>query len=202
MPCCSIIRNAKKDDGSIAVPLLFNAGKHLLTEVFGQGDQQATMDYLLSAWKKGGGQYGFENHWVAEYNGKVTGLVSCWHDRLPENFDRETLSSIVEHFGIDDALEIVMRSQQYLAVLEAPLFTELGIGHLAVSPDARRQGTGSALIEFMEVKARAMKKNALVLNCEIANEGAIAFYQRLGFGEHRVNDQFVQMIKALHIETP
>ena len=120
MPCCSIIRNAKKDDGSIAVPLLFNAGKHLLTEVFGQGDQQVALDYLLSAWKKGGGQYGFENHWVAEYNGEVTGLVSCWHDRLPENFDRETLSSIVEHYGIDDALEIVMRSQQYLAVLEAP----------------------------------------------------------------------------------
>merc|ERR1712000_495534 len=153
----------------------------LLTEVFGQGDQQVALDYLLSAWKKGGGQYGFENHWVAEYNGKVTGLVSGWHDRL------------LEHFGIDDALDIVMRSQQYLAVLEAPLFTELGIGHLAVSPDARRQGTGSALIEFMEVKARAMKKNALVLNCEIANKGAIAFYQRLGFGEHRTNDQFVQM---------
>ena len=36
---------------------------------------------------------------------------------------------------------------------------------------------------------------------QIIEMGMIAFYQRLGFGEHRTNDQFVQMIKALHIET-
>ena len=201
MPCCSVIRNAKKDDGRIAVPLLFNAGRQLLTEVFGAGDSDVALEYLFSAWNKGGGQYGFENHWVLEEDDDVTGLISCWHDRLPDNFDRDTLSSIVEHFGIDDALDIVLRSQLYLAVLEAPLFTELGIGHLAIAPSARRSGRGSLLIEFMEAKARNMKKNALVLNCEVTNDVAIAFYKHLGFGEHRTNEQFIQMIKALHIDT-
>lgn len=201
MSCNRIIRNANQDDGCIAVPLLFYAGKHLLTEIFGQGDSQVALAYLFAAWRRGSGQYGCENHWVVEINGKVTGLISCWHDRLPENFDKETLTSIVEHFGIDDALEIVMHSQRYLAVLEGPLYTELGIGHLAVSSDVRRQGVGSALIEFMQEKATAMKKNALVLNCETANQDAIAFYQRLGFGIHRTSGQFVQMIKALPIET-
>lgn len=201
MPCCSVIRNARKDDGRIAVPLLFNAGKQLLTDVFGDGDPDVAYEYLLSAWSKGSGQYGFENHWVADVDGEVTGLISCWHDRLPANFDRDTLSSIVEHFGIDNALECVLRSQHYLAVLEAPLFTELGIGHLAVAPATRRNGYGSLLIEFMEVKAREMKKNALVLNCEVGNEVALAFYKRLGFGVHRSNDKFIQMIKALHIDT-
>ncbi|NVK55823.1 MAG: GNAT family N-acetyltransferase [Alteromonadaceae bacterium] len=199
MPCCSIIRNAEKDDGSVAVQLLFNAGQYLLTEVFGMGDPDTAVDYLMSAWDKGGGQYGYKNHWVAETNGEVTGLISCWHDRLPEDFDRITLASVVDHFGIDNALEIVMRSQRFLALLETPLFTELGLGHVAVAKSARRKGIGTALINFMELKGRNMKKNALVLNCSLKNHGAIAFYKNLGFGIHRTNDHFVQMIKGLPI---
>ncbi|MDC8829305.1 GNAT family N-acetyltransferase [Alteromonas gilva] len=201
MPCSSIIRNAEKNDGSVAVDLLFSAGKYLLTEVFGMGHPDTAFDYLLSAWDKGGGQYGYQNHWVAETDGEITGLVSCWHNQLPEDFDRLTLASIVDHYGIDNALEIVMRSQRYLALLESPLFTELGIGHLAVSEKARRKGIGAALINFMEIKGQGMQKNALVLNCSVDNHGAIAFYKKLGFGVHRSNDQFVQMIKALQIGT-
>lgn len=199
MPCCSIIRSAEKGDGNLAVELLFSAGKHLITEVFGMGDPDVAMGYLMFAWDQGGGQYGYQNHWVAETNGVVTGLVSCWHDHLPEDFDRLTLASIVDHFGIDNAMEIVMRSQRYLALLETPLFTELGLGHLAVSEHAQRKGVGAALVNFMETKGRGMKKNALVLNCSVENTGAIAFYKKLGFGIHRSNDQFVQMIKGLPI---
>lgn len=197
MPCCNVIRNAVLDDGNVTVPLLFNAGKQLLTEVFGMGDSDKALAYLYSAWNKGGGQYGYENHWVAESDGKVTGLISCWHDNLPEDFDRTTLSSIVDFYGIDDALEIVLRSQRYLAILETPMFTELGIGHLAVTAEARRKGVGTALIEFMELRARTLKKNAIVLNCESANSVAVNFYKSQGFGVHRDNGSFKQMIKAL-----
>lgn len=161
------------------------------------GDPDKALVYLYSAWDKGGGQYGYENHWVAESEGEITGLISCWHDRLPEDFDRTTLSSIVDFYGIDEALEIVLRSQRYLAVLEAPMFTELGIGHLAVSENARRKGVGTALIEFMELRARTMKKNAVVLNCEAANHEAVKFYKSQGFGVHRDNGSFLQLIKAL-----
>lgn len=74
---------------------------------------------------------------------------------------------------------------------------ELGIGHLAVTAEARRKGVGTALIEFMELRARTLKKNAIVLNCESANSVAVNFYKSQGFGVHRDNGSFKQMIKAL-----
>ncbi|WP_414829052.1 GNAT family N-acetyltransferase [Alteromonas sp. H39] len=191
------IRPATAADMASAVPLLLDSGEQLLIDIFGNGERDSAYQYLCYAWSNGYGQYGFQNHWVACIDDKVVGLMTCWHDKLPADFDRDTLSSITEHFGLDKSIDVVMRSQRFSAALHPPLVTELGIGHLSVASDARRQGVGRALLGVAEEKARELKKFAMVLDVEVSNETARQFYQALGFGEHQHAAPFLQMIRAV-----
>lgn len=193
------IRPAESDDRDVAVPLLLDAGERLLTTIFGNGDREAALNYLTHAWQEGAGQYGFTNHWVAQVNDQIAGLVTCWHDKLPADFDRATLTSITDHFGLDGSIDVVMRSQQFSAALHPPTPTELAIGHLAVAHSARRKQVGSALLGAMYEKAVSLRKFAIVLDVEAANTGAVAFYLANGFGEHRACPPFLQMIKAVEL---
>ncbi len=191
------IRAATAMDGDAAAALILDAGESLLIDIFGAGDRGKALAFLRESWAQGAGQYGFENHWIAEANGEVVGVVTCWHDALPEHFDRDTLASITTHFGLDDAIDIVMRSQQYSAALHPPLLLELGVGHLAVSRSFRRHGVATKLITFMRDKAKALKKHALVLDVELSNLDALAFYKANGFAEQQRCEPFVQLIKAV-----
>lgn len=191
------IRQATPEDAPDAVPLLLDSGEQLLTDIFGNGNRETAYQYLLYAWANAQGQYGCSNHWVACVGEQVVGLITCWHDNLPADFDRDTLSSITQHFGLDQSIDVVMRSQRYSAALHPPLATELGVGHLAVAVKARRQGIGSALLATTEDKARELGKRAMVLDVEAGNARALGFYRALGFGEHQRAGPFIQMIRAV-----
>lgn len=191
------IRQATAADMASAVPLLLDSGEQLLIDIFGNGERDSAYQYLCFAWSNGEGQYGFKNHWVACIDDDVVGLMTCWHDKLPADFDRDTLSSITEHFGLDQSIDVVMRSQRFSAALHPPLATELGIGHLSVAAGARRQGVGRALLRVAEKTAREHKKFAMVLDVEVSNETARRFYKALGFGEHQHAAPFIQMIRAV-----
>lgn len=196
------IRGAVASDANVAVPLLFDAAKHLLSEVFGLGCPKKARAYLRDAWHKGVGQYGFANHSVLEIDGSVKGLISSWHDQLPEDFDRCTLNSIIDFHGIDEALQVVLRSQHFLAVIDPPTRSEMAIGHVSVVEDARRQGAGRALVEHRALQAKKLNKRALVLNCENNNTKALGFYKALGFVATRSNESFTHMVKTLSNTNP
>lgn len=191
------IRQATAADAACAVPLLIDSGEQLLIDIFGNGERDPAYQYLHYAWSSRYGQYGYENHWVACIDDQVVGLITCWHDKLPADFDRDTLTSITEHFGLDKSIDVVMRSQRFSAALHPPLATELGLGHLSVAAGARRQGVGRALLRLAEDKARDYNKFALVLDVEASNETACRFYKALGFGEHQRAEPFIQMIRAV-----
>lgn len=191
------VRSARKDDVGDAVPMLLAAGKRLLIDIFGSGDAKATTDFLSFAWQQGNGQFGYKHHWVCLAEQSLAGLVTCWHDSLPANFDRDTLATITDHYGLDGAIDVVMRSQLYLASIEPPSSNELAMGHVAVAPKHQRKGIGLALVTFMEEKARELKKETLYLNTELDNDGAIAFYKRLGFAEGPSANGFIRLEKAV-----
>ena len=52
-----------------------------------------------------------------------------------------------------------------------------------LSPDAREQGMGRALIQALEAAARAQGIHVLVAGISSANPGAISFHTALGFSE-------------------
>ena len=193
----ALIRPAANEDADQAVPLLLSAGEGLLVAIFGQGEIARTTDFLRYAWQQEAGQYGFKNHWVAEYNHQIVGLITCWHNTLPADFDRQTLLSITHFFGLEQAMEVVLQSQQLTASLHPPATYELGIGHLAVSTHLQRTGVGGHLLTHAENMAHRLAKTALVLDVHVNNHVARAFYRAKGFVEREQIASFVQMGKTL-----
>ncbi|WP_137168523.1 GNAT family N-acetyltransferase [Salinimonas lutimaris] len=191
------IRKATPQDGAQAVPLLLESGRDLLVSIFGLGSAKRASDFLHDTWARRQGQYGSDNHWVATYDNNIAGLITSWHDGLPADFDRQTLASVTEFYGIDTAMDVVMRSQQVTVALNPPEQLELGIGHLAVNPVYQRAGIGSMLMRFMEQQALELKKLALVLDVHRANTGALQFYSRHGFEVRQTLSAFIQMGKGI-----
>lgn len=191
------IRHATADDGSDAVDLLMQAAGGLLTHIFGNGDEASTRRFLASAWQSGDGQYGYYNHWVAESEHAVVGLVTSWHDQLPTDFDRKTLDMITQHFGLDEAIDIVMRSQAYSSALHSPTSEQLAIGHLAVKPGLRGNGIGTYLLDEMLILARRYSKIAMVLDVETSNQNAIHFYTSQQFIVEHTIPPFQHMVRRI-----
>jgi GNAT superfamily N-acetyltransferase len=65
-------------------------------------------------------------------------------------------------------------------------FTTGRVHDLFVDPDARRTGTGRALMDFIFGWARA-RPQAMILDWQ-ASPSAVAFYEALGFSADRVGD--------------
>ncbi|WP_334030705.1 GNAT family N-acetyltransferase [Alteromonas sp. P256] len=186
------IRQGVASDAPFATPLILSAAEPLLNAIFGHAKDKTALGYLTHAWQLGGGQYGFENHWVAEKDNQILGLVTAWHSKLGVAFDRATLDSITSYFTLDEAIAVVMRNQTVAVNLTPPSNTELMIGHLAVAESGKRQGIGRSLVNAMQAKATELQKRHIVLDVEVSNTTAIRFYQSLGFSEETINKGFIR----------
>lgn len=195
------IRPASLEDLDTAVPLLLQAGETLLTRIFGKGKREQALDYLKFAWRFGAGQYGFENHWVATDAAQIAGIITSWHDALPDDFDRLTLTTVTEYYGFQGAMDIVSQNQALTENLHAPDNTQLAIGHLSVASEHQRKGVGQRLVAAMEQRARQLNKSTLVLDVEQDNRQAMMFYRSIGFTQVRRSPPFVQLRKAIAPDT-
>ncbi|WP_265617746.1 GNAT family N-acetyltransferase [Alteromonas aquimaris] len=192
-----VIRQASPADVHAATTLLYQAGEQLLCTIFGDGDKEKTLDFLNYAWMNQSGQYGCSNHWLACDGNLPVGIITCWHDKLPEDFDHQTLMSITDFFGIAESLSVIARSQHIAESLQVPSQNQLGVGHVAVHPDYRRTGVATALLQEMVKQAVKHHKRSLILDVESENKGAIQFYLTQGFQKKGVSPPFVHMSKSL-----
>ena len=191
------IRQGLASDAAQTTPLILNAAQSLLTSIFGHNKNKTADGYLSHAWELGGGQYGFNNHWVACSGDEVLGVVTAWHSKLGAAFDRATLDSITSYFTLDEAMTVLMRNQTVAVNLTPPTNTELMIGHLSVEESARRAGVGSMLIDAMHERAKKLNKRKLVLDVEVSNVSAIRFYQHHEFEEESINKGFIRFARKV-----
>ena len=191
------IRQGVASDAAQTTPLILNAAQSLLTSIFGHNKNKTADGYLAHAWELGGGQYGFNNHWVACSGDEVLGVVTAWHSKLGAAFDRATLDSITSYFTLDEAMTVLMRNQTVAVNLTPPTNTELMIGHLSVEESARRTGVGSMLVDAIHSRAEKLKKRKLVLDVEVSNVSAIRFYQHHNFVEKSINKGFIRFARPV-----
>jgi len=191
------IRQGLASDVYQAAPLILSAAEDLLVSVFGDKEKDVALAFINHAWKAKYGQYGCENHWVAEVENKVVGVITAWHSKLGAVFDRASLDSITSFFTLDEAMAVLMRNQAVSVGLTPPAVNELMLGHVAVDETVRRGGIGSAMVEYMREYAIQLNKRTMVLDVQLSNIAAIRFYQNVGFKEYAVSGSFVRFVHHL-----
>ena len=68
----------------------------------------------------------------------------------------------------------------------SPAYRRLMIDHIAVAPDARRQGQGRALLQAARDLARDLQADEIMLDTWEANTDAHAFFRAAGFTPRRM----------------
>jgi [ribosomal protein S18]-alanine N-acetyltransferase len=89
------------------------------------------------------------------------------------------------------------------AIVEFPLENGRRIGHIVtidVAPEQRRVGVGRLLMDALLDFCRQAEANHLRLEVAVDNEGALAFYRRLGFAETgRIRGFYMGKLDALQM---
>ncbi len=80
---------------------------------------------------------------------------------------------------------LCQRSARDLTIFSPPV-RRLTIDHIAVAPQARRQGIGSALLAAARALARAEGRDEVLLDTWEANHDAHAFFAANGFAPRRM----------------
>jgi ribosomal protein S18 acetylase RimI-like enzyme len=178
-------RQANQYDAAILAQLIFYSAPVALAATFDINDELSALNYLHANLLTSDGQYGFENHWVAEVDNQVAGCLSIWHSDLPDSFHQATLIKLTRFYGVAHALSVVQASQALQDCIPAPKEHELCIGHFAVLEKYQRRGVATDLLRVAQQKASVCDKSALCLDVESTNSQAINFYLGRGFIQER-----------------
>lgn len=175
------IRQACQRDAAILGKLIFCSASNTLAATFTINETLSAQNFLRMCLLYPAGQYGYQNHWVAEIDNQVVGCLSVWKSDLPDSFHEATLAGVSAFYGIEHALCVLLASHTLQDCIPKPQQHELCIGHFAVLQQYQRLGVGNALLRLAHEKALVCGKSALSLDVESANSRAIEFYLGQGF---------------------
>jgi ribosomal protein S18 acetylase RimI-like enzyme len=132
----------------------------------------------------------------------LNGFVQAWHAaHYPDAFfpkpDPQALTAYFADRLSDPACTAFLSGEPatayslcQLQIRETSIFSpgyrRLMIDHIAVAPEARRQGQGRALIEAARDLARKLQADEILLDTWEANTDAHAFFRAMGFKPRRM----------------
>lgn len=162
------LRSARKDDAEALALLIDIAGEgfgmHLWAQAAGPGETPLQVGMRRAQREEGG--FSYRHATVAEIDGKVSGLLLGY--RLADPYDTGDLAALPE----------MVRP---LVELEAEAPGSWYVNALAVFPEHRGKGIGSALLAEAERIARKTRCRALSIIVADQNVGAKRLYQRTGY---------------------
>ena len=84
-------RQASQDDAPILSQLIYYSAPDALAATFDINAELSVLNFLVLCLLTSDGQYGFDNHWVAEIDNQVVGCLNTCHSDLPDSFHQATL---------------------------------------------------------------------------------------------------------------
>ena len=117
---------------------------------------------------------------TAEEGGAALGALVGALARTTRSEEPRTALALLAWYGPSAFLRLPVLARAGLALAGLDL-DDFYLSHLAVSPQWRGEGAGRALLEAGEARAALLGSRTLVLDVETGNEGALAFYGRLGY---------------------
>jgi ribosomal protein S18 acetylase RimI-like enzyme len=170
------IRPATANDALHIVRLVLASADEFLTAVFGPRIARA-LEHLASG---RGTLFSHEHAWIAETEDVVAGMLLGYTGREKAAQDPRTGAALLISLGPG----ILARLGRLMAARSAVSFVsprEFYLSNVGVYPEFQGRGIGSLLIGHAERQAAREGAQAIVLDVETDNEGAVSLYERLGF---------------------
>jgi len=178
------LRPALVEESAKLAQLILYSGENLLTRAFG-GSQAEALASLEALARAHGTMFSHDSATVAvsddEPDADPVGIVVAHPDHGNRQTGQRLVEVIVEQRGIMQWLRMLPVAIALERCAVPIPFKVTYVSILAVAPDYRDHGIGVQLMAHAESQAKAAGDRAICLDVEIANERAIAFYDRLGY---------------------
>jgi ribosomal protein S18 acetylase RimI-like enzyme len=179
----TIFRPAAIADIEVAVPLIFASGPAAFRYVFSVDHEEQALDFLSYSFSRGDGEFGCDNHIVAEINGEVVAIGGWWHNGNNLPFMLSAIRHIVAFYGVAKAIGVLIRGLKIESVIKPPRKNVVCIGHIAVTASMRGKGLGARLMNYLANSAKEAGFSVVSLDVAETNPSARQLYERLGYKE-------------------
>jgi ribosomal protein S18 acetylase RimI-like enzyme len=180
-PAALIFRAATPADVADAVPLIYSSGPAAFDYVFSIGGAKDAQKFLRFAYLKGGGEFGWRAHRVAEIAGRVAAAGAAFDGRDVLRFTIANALQIFKFYGPVQAWGVMMRGLRTEAVIRPPRAEEYYLCHVGVREELRGHGIGARFMRELLQGLDAHRHRCATLDVAVTNPRAQLLYERLGF---------------------
>jgi ribosomal protein S18 acetylase RimI-like enzyme len=174
-------RAASRADVADAVPLIYSSGPAAFDYVFDIGGARDAQAFLRFAYLKGGGEFGWRAHRIAEMGGQVAAVGAAFDGRTVMRFTVAGALQIWGFYGPIRAWGVMVRGLRVEAIIRPPHAEEYYLCHLGVREERRGHGIGARFIRHLLEGLDAKRHRRATLDVAVTNPRAQLLYERLGF---------------------
>jgi ribosomal protein S18 acetylase RimI-like enzyme len=186
------IRAASPRDVDAAVPLIYSSGQHEYDYAFGTRGHPA-VDWIRTAFLTTSTTESHRAFRVAVIDGRVVGIGSFLDGGRFDTLNALRLMWLaIRFYGPLECWGAIRRTLALTGQMPAPEKGALYIQKMAVRPDGRGKGVGTALLSDAIARAGAAGFRRCVLDVAATNPRAQQLYERVGFhvtGEKTLNER-------------
>lgn len=177
-----IVRAARPTDAAEVAPLIYAAGPTLYTLMFGP-DPVDVLRLFERLFALPCNPFSYERGLLAEQDGRVVGLALAAPAAAPRWSALRMAILLPRLRGLRPLLRRWRHLRDIGACISPMPRDAYYLGILAVAPEVRCQGVGSALMDEVHHRARMAGAPGVALHAEIDNVAALRFYARHGYTE-------------------
>jgi ribosomal protein S18 acetylase RimI-like enzyme len=174
-------RAANRADVADAVPLIYSSGPAAFDYVFNTGGTRDAPAFLRLAYLKGGGEFGWRAHRIAEMGGQVAAVGAAFDGRAVMRFTIAGAFQIWGFYGPIRAWGVMLRGLRVEAIIRPPHAHEYYLCHLGVREEMRGHGIGARFMRHLLEGLDAKHHRCATLDVAVTNPRAQLLYERLGF---------------------
>jgi ribosomal protein S18 acetylase RimI-like enzyme len=174
-------RRATRADADDAVPLIYSSGPLAFDYVFAIGRTRGAQQFLRFAFLHGGGEFGWRNHRVVEFDGQLAAAGAAFDGRAVLRFTIANSLQILRFYGPIHAWGVMVRGLRTEAIIRPPRAQEYYVCHLGVREQLRGHGIGTHLVRNLLAGLDVNRHRCATLDVAVTNPRAQSLYEKLGF---------------------
>jgi ribosomal protein S18 acetylase RimI-like enzyme len=180
-PAALTFRAATPADVADAVPLIYSSGPATFDYVLNIGSTRDAQAFLRFAYLRGGGEFGWRAHRIAEMGGEVVAAGAAFDGRAVLRFTIAGALQILSFYGPVRAWGVLVRGLRVEAIIRPARTEEYYLCHLGVREEMRGHGIGARFMRHLLEGLDAKRHRCATLDVAVTNPRARQLYERLGF---------------------